>query len=270
MSSQGIDPRHWLVPDWPAAHRVKALCTTRAGGTSRPPYESMNLGDHVGDDPQDVQFNRDELQRCIGVRPVFMRQVHGMDVLMLGADCPEGEVADAAVATTPGMACTIMVADCLPVLLSSQSGTVVAAAHAGWRGLASGVVQATVQAMSLSAQDACVAWLGPCIGPGAFEVGEEVRDAFAQSGWVDAENLARCFVSTASAAGQNKFLANLPGLTRLALRSCGVEAISGNDGGASWCTMGNPLRFFSHRRDSAVRGGQVASTGRMAACVWLD
>jgi YfiH family protein len=251
-------------PDWPAPPGVRALCTTREGGVSAAPFNSFNLGDHVGDDPAAVQANRAALAQAIGTRPVFLRQVHGTQVAHLDADTSDGTEADACISTRPGVACTIMVADCLPVLLAHRSGRVVAAAHAGWRGLADGVLETVferfwplAQAEQALAATETIAWLGPCIGPQAFEVGPEVRAAFCDC---DA-GAAACFV----AIGGGKYLADLAGLARLRLARLGVTVIYGNDGSAPWCTVGNAARFFSHRRDTRALGG----SGRFAACVWL-
>jgi YfiH family protein len=263
----------WLIPHWPAPAGVHALFTTRAGGSSAVPYDSMNLGDHVGDDPGRVAANRDLLREAMGARPVFLQQVHGTGVLTLDAGTAQGQPADAAVTTQPGVACTIMVADCLPVLLSTRDGSVVAAAHAGWRGLAGtqgrGILESVYESFSAAAlmdqaQTATntIAWLGPCIGPTAFEVGAEVRAAFVEG----EPQAAACF--TALAAG--KYLADLAGLARLRLQALGVTQVDGNDGTPPWCTVGNASRFFSHRRDAGVGGNGFGTTGRMAACIWRD
>nr|WP_315493366.1 peptidoglycan editing factor PgeF [uncultured Rhodoferax sp.] len=258
----------WMVPDWPAPLGVKALFTTRSGGRSRSPYDSLNLGTHVGDDVADVRANRAVLQRALGVRPVFLEQVHGIQVQVLAADTPDGTQADACLSTQPGVACTIMVADCLPILLCDTGGTWVAAAHAGWRGLAGqggvGVVESTLAEVYASnralatvdiaqAAPETIAWVGPCIGPTAFEVGDEVRQAFVDV----ASEASACFVP----AGPGKWLANLPALARQRLQAAGIHAIYGNDGSTPWCTVSNPSRFFSHRRDRV--------SGRLAACIWL-
>jgi len=267
-------PPDWLVPDWPAPAGVRAVFTTRAGGTSAAPFDSMNLGTHVGDAPTAVAANRAALARASAARPVFLDQVHGVRVLALDASVPDGRQADACVTAVPGLACTAMVADCLPVLLTTPAGGVVAAAHAGWRGLAGGadgcgVLETVYSSFQALAQDRqglsaikTIAWLGPCIGPSAFEVGAEVKAAF-ESAQPEA---GRCFV----AAGPGKYLANLPALARLRLRALGVAQVYGNDGSAPWCTVGNPSRFFSHRRDAGVGGNGFGTTGRMAACIWLD
>lgn len=277
----------WLVPDWPAPPGVRALCTTRSGGVSLPPYDSLNLGTHVGDEPNAVAANRLALQTALQsqtptARAVFLNQVHGDGVVHLDTATPDGTEADACVATAAGAVCTIMVADCLPVLLAHRNGQVVAAAHAGWRGLAGeggqGVLESTFGLFKALARDPIalaaikneantgasavavdtLAWLGPCIGPQAFEVGPEVRAAFC-----DADAAAQtCFVARTDAPG--KYLCDLAGLARLRLRALGITQIYGNDGTAPWCTVTNVSRFFSHRRDAAVLG----ASGRFAACIW--
>lgn len=245
----------WLVPDWPAPAGVRAVCTTRAGGVSQGAFGGLNLGGHVGDDPACIAANRAQLQAAVGVRPVFLQQVHGIDLLPIDATTPDGAVADACTTIDAGIACTIMVADCLPVLFTGRDGTRVAAAHAGWRGLAAGVLERTVAAFGDTRP---MAWLGPCIGPHAFEVGDEVRAAFvAQSA-----GAAACF---RPGPAPGKWWADLPGLARQRLHAAGLEAVYGNDGGDAWCTVRNPLRFFSHRRD-----GISGPTGRFAAAVWRD
>jgi polyphenol oxidase len=236
--------------DWPAPANVKAVMTTRVGGASLGAYQSANLGTHVGDDPQHVLANRRQLALSIGVRPVFLDQVHGTLVAKIDASTLDGVLADGAVTQQPGVACTVMVADCLPLLLTNTDGTQVVAVHAGWRGLAAGVIDAALQ--TFADPQRVLAWLGPCIGPQRFEVGQEVREAFVHS---NAE-AAQYFVPQ-----QNKWLAHLSGLARLRLLQLGVTALYGNDGGASWCTFSNPSVFFSHRRDRI--------SGRMAATVWL-
>jgi polyphenol oxidase len=265
----GLHP-DWLIPKWSAPARVNAVFSTRAGGVSVAPYDSFNLGDHVGDDATSVQNNRDELKRRIGARPVFLKQVHGCDVLQIDSSAPDGLTADAAVAVTPGVACTIMVADCLPILFTDSDGGCVAALHAGWRGLADGVVTATVSAMREHTSHEIMAWLGPCIGPQAFEVGEDVKQAFGRAPWASGAKGDGCFLEQSKLGLPNKYLANLPGLARLALGACGVTQVHGNDGSRDWCTVSNSSRFFSHRRDAAARGGDIRSTGRMAALVWFD
>ena len=273
----GVLHPDWLVPDWPAPAGIKAVFTSRAGGVSAVPFDTMNLGSHVGDLPASVNANRHLMKRATGARhAVFLNQVHGNRVELLHPSTPDGQPADACTTLHRQLACTVMVADCLPVLLASLDGTRVAAAHAGWRGLAGsgdaagqGVIESVYASFSAPAQyryaqDATkiIAWLGPCIGPAAFEVGEEVKAAFTKR----QPHAAHCF--TAIAPG--KYLANLPALARLRLQALGVKQVYGNDGSAPWCTVGNPSRFFSHRRDAGIPGNGFGTTGRMAACIWLD
>ena len=261
-------PPSWLVPQWTAPAGVRALFTTREGGVSAPPFDSLNLGDHVRDDPAHVRRNRGILHGITGARPVFLRQVHGGHVVEIGAHSPDGLEADACLTTVPGVACTIMVADCLPVLFADRQTRIVAAAHAGWRGLVGmdgpGVLASTVAAVldgvpGTAASD-LLAWLGPCIGPACFEVGDEVRAAFASAGF----DVGAAF-SPLAPARPGKWLANLPLLARQHLRRLGVTAVHGNDGAPPWCTVQQASRFFSHRRDAA----RLGSTGRMVACIWL-
>ena len=251
--------------DWVLPAGVQAVCTTRVGGVSQAPFDGFNLGDHVQDDPQAVAQNRALLQTQLGgPRAVFLKQVHGVDVAQLNIATPDGTQADACLTQVPQVACTIMVADCLPVLLCDAAGRWVAAAHAGWRGLAGQAGQGVLERLMASepigqsSGSDTMAWLGPCIGPQAFEVGPEVRAAF-------------CETDTQAAAlfrplGPGKFLADLAGLARQRLRRLGVSQIFGNDSQAPWCTVTQASRFFSHRRDGRVLG----QSGRMAACIWLE
>lgn len=259
----------WLVPDWPVPAHVHAVCTTRAGGRSVAPYDTLNLGDHVGDHPPDVAANRALLGQSMGAQPVFLSQVHGTQAVWLSDKIAQGTPADACVTDQSRLACTIMVADCLPVLLTNEHGSLVAAAHAGWRGLAGeagqGILATALACFSApvhvnKAQDASkiIAWLGPCIGAQAFEVGDDVRDAFVAH---DRVALAMFTRRTGDGSG-GKWLADLQGLARMRLAALGVTQIYGNDGTQPWCTVSNPSRFFSYRRDRV--------SGRMAACIWLD
>lgn len=254
----------WLVPQWPAPANVHALCTTRAGGRSQAPYDALNLGDHVGDAPSDVAANRATLDQSMDAQPVFLSQVHGTHVEWLSNHTAHGTQADGCITDQPHLACTIMVADCLPVLFTNEQGTRVAAAHAGWRSLAGqggrGVLEAVLEGFRTpvpadSMQEAIkiIAWLGPCIGPHEFEVGDDVRDAF-----VLQDQAAQALFAPKS---NGKWLADLQGLARLRLTAQGITQIYGNDGSCGWCTVSNPSRFFSHRRDRI--------SGRMAACIWL-
>jgi len=237
-----------FVPDWPAPARVRSWQTTRSGGVSPAPYDSLNLGDHVGDAPANVAANRSALQALLPAAPCWLTQVHGTRIA--NADVAEpGIEADGVVARQAGKVCVIMTADCLPVLLCDRAGTVVGAAHAGWRGLAAGVLENLVSAMDTAPAE-LMAWLGPAIGPRAFEVGAEVRDAFIGR---DAE-AAQAFQPATS----GKYLADIHALARLRLQALGVTAIHG--GGA--CTVTEAYRYFSYRRDQVC--------GRMASLVWLE
>ena len=245
----------WIQPDWPAPANVRALQTTRAGGVSAGPYASLNLGDHVGDDPAAVAQNRALLRAELPGEPLWLKQVHGDGVA--DADRALGVPdADAAMARQPGKVCAVMTADCLPVLLCDRAGTVVAAAHAGWRGLAGGVVEAAVRAMQVAPQE-LLAWLGPAIGPTAFEVGEEVRQAFMAHDPQAAKAFTPALSTRDSALGTQKWLADIFLLARQRLALLGVTQVYG--GGL--CTYRDAARFYSYRRDQA--------TGRMVTLVWL-
>lgn len=270
----GLHP-DWLVPDWPAPSHVRAVFTTRSGGVSRGPFASLNLGDHVQDQADHVATNRLRLAEALQAQPVFMQQVHGTDVLVLDPAVKRSitPVADACLTSHPAQVCTVMVADCLPVLFTTQDGSVVAAAHAGWRGLCQGVLESVLQEIKLFRQysidkfainngaNDVYAWLGPAIGPDAFEVGAEVRQAFMQAS-ADPEQTAALFRPHTP----GKFLANLAALARQRLFNAGIIHVFGNDGSPSWCTVNHPDRYFSHRRDAASLGG----SGRMAACIWRE
>jgi YfiH family protein len=249
-----------LSPDWPAPAAVQALCTTRDGGVSLAPYDSLNLGDHVQDAPLAVQTNRRLLQQHCAAHPVFLQQVHGCAVVPINRQTPDGTVADACWTTEASVACTIQVADCLPVLFTDRQGRAVAAAHAGWRGLAGGVLEATVQSLCAAADcapDAVMAWLGPCIGPSAFEVGDDVRLAFQHAA---ADAWPAQMTSFQPGLQPGKWWTDLAGLARMRLAQAGVTQCHGNDSSAAWCTVTQASRFFSYRRDGR--------TGRFAACIW--
>lgn len=244
----GLNRASLIVPEWSAPESVKTLVSTRVGGVSQGRYGSLNLGDHVGDDPLAVEQNRRLFSRGLPSEPKWLTQVHGKTVVQVEhADvAPE---ADAAVAHGVGEVCVIMTADCLPVLLCDDNGSVVGAAHAGWRGLAAGVLEETVKAMACPAQ-AIQAWLGPAIGPAAFEVGDEVREAFIGTHASAAQAFA--------VRGPGKWLADIYLLATQQLERLGVRHVSGG----GYCTYSDPARFFSYRRDG--------TTGRMAACIWLE
>jgi hypothetical protein len=238
--------RHFITPNWPAPANVHALQSTRQGGCSLPPYDSLNLGTHVGDDAMRVERNRNLLNDVLPSEPVWLEQVHGTEVVLAeAAGCRT--VADACISSRKNAVCVVMTADCLPVLLCDMDGTVVGAAHAGWRGLANGVLEATVKAMDV-APDRLMAWLGPAIGPTAFEVGAEVREVFIQHDHA----AATAFTPTAE-----KYLADIYQLARQRLQALGITQISGGE----FCTYAERERFFSYRRDGV--------TGRMASFIWL-
>jgi purine-nucleoside/S-methyl-5'-thioadenosine phosphorylase / adenosine deaminase len=245
-----------IEPEWPAPDNVYALSTTRRGGCSEAPFDSLNLGDHVGDDARAVARNRAILSSALPTNPGihWLSQVHGTAVVEAGQAGPM-PAADAQWSRSPGAVCTVMTADCLPVLLCSLDGDVVAAAHAGWRGLMAGVLENTVAAMA-SRPERLLAWLGPAIGPAAFEVGAEVRDAFlASAGPADQADVRGCFVPVENRPGH--YLADLYTLARVRLAQSGVTRVFGG----GYCTASDSDRFFSYRRD-----GQ---TGRMASLILL-
>jgi len=285
-----IRPDCLIRPDWPAPLRVNALVTTREGGASSGLWRGLNLGDHVGDDPEAVQANRATLQAALppGTLIQWLRQVHGTGVVRAsrGAVVPE---ADACWTDEPGIACAVLTADCLPVLFCDRAATVVAAAHAGWRGLCTGVLEATVAALPVDPGE-LLAWLGPAIGPTTFEVGPEVRDAFVEAAFAAAAVAGAALVAAAdagaacSAAATNRsdtasgygaaavaetraaftpgprpdhYLLDIYALARMRLREAGVGAVHG--GGL--CTLSDPRRFYSYRRDG--------TTGRMASVIQL-
>lgn len=241
-------PFDWIVPEWPAPSHVKALITTRHGGVSRGPFASFNLGLRGGDAPEAVTANRASLRRLLPQEPKWLAQEHGTRVVEVDG-IEHDPRADASIARERGTVCAIMVADCVPVLFTDRAGTLVAAAHAGWRGLAGGVLENTVRSMGVSPGE-LLAYLGPGIGPQAFEVGTDVREAFLAS----SAHAAAAFVPRRS----GKWSADIYTLARLALAHTGVTRVYG--GGL--CTVSDPVRFYSYRRDRI--------TGRMAALIWRE
>ncbi len=239
----------YLVPEWPAPAAVRACTTTRCGGVSEVPYDSLNLGDHVGDQAAAVAENRRRLRANVHLpaEPLWLKQVHGITVVD-AACAPAGVTADASYTARNNVVCAVLSADCLPLLLCDAGGTCVGAAHAGWRGLLDGVVEQTVLAMQRSGRDV-MAWLGPAIGPQAFEVGEEVRAAFL------AEDAGAGVAFRPAATGH--WRADLYALARRRLARVHVEAVYGGH----WCTHSDARRFYSYRRDGV--------TGRMASLIWL-
>ena len=237
--------------DWPAPACVKAVTTTRTGGVSEAPYHQLNLGDHVGDDPVSVATNRQRLLTYLNLQQPaqWLKQVHGTQVIEAQSDSIVRE-ADALFSRAKSVACVIMTADCLPVFFTNHDGSQVAAAHAGWRGLVSGVLEATVA--TFEQPNTLYAWLGPAIGPEAFEVGQEVYDAFV----ADMPEAETAFI--VSPSHSDRWLADIYQLARLRLQRAGVTAIYGGD----FCTFSDADRFYSYRRE--------AVTGRMASLIWIE
>lgn len=244
----------FLIPDWPAAPGIRACVTTRRlPGASQPPFDAFNLGARCGDAPDAVRANRARLVELAALpgAPHWLSQVHGAAVheVTTRAPGPDEPEADAAVTRVPGAVLGVLSADCLPVLFAARDGSVVAAAHAGWRGLAAGVLEATVAAMRAPPGE-ILAWLGPAAGPARYEIGSEVRAAF-----VDADAAATaCFIPTRA----GHFLIDLYALARRRLAAAGIARVHGG----SLCTLSDPARFYSYRRDGR--------TGRMAALVWRE
>ncbi len=243
-------PRSWIVPDWPAPPRVRAFVTTREGGVSTGEYGSLNLGSSSGDDPASVSRNRAIVRSHLPSEPRWMAQVHGTDVADLDA-LGEGEVprTDAATTARAGHVGVVLTADCMPVFFTDRKGTRVGVAHAGWRGMAAGVIENTVHAMGVPPREV-IAWMGPSIGPDAFEVGPEVREAF-----VAIDDRA---VDAFRSHTPGKFMADLYALARLRLERAGVESVHGG----GFCTRDDAERFFSYRRAKA--------SGRMGAFIWME
>ena len=240
----------WMRPDWPAPQRVCAASTLRSGGASQRPYAGLNLGTHVGDDPVAVAQNRNMLKESLALpgEPVWLKQVHGTRVVDAAVCRPDQEEADASMTTHSNTVCVVMTADCLPVLFCDRDGTCVAAAHAGWRGLAAGVLEITVQNMNRPTGD-LLAWLGPAIGANAYEVGEDVYATFVAQD-TRAEQAFR-------PVRTGHWRVDMYALARLRLQGIGLNAVYGGD----HCTYTNAERFYSYRRDNV--------TGRMASLIWL-
>jgi len=246
----------WIVPDWPAPGNVKALFTTRNGGIGSGPYTSLNLGDHVGDDPSTVKQNRALLQRILPDKPQWLKQAHGTTPVRVDDyDCAGPYEGDAALSRRVRKVCAVLVADCLPVLFCDHAGTVAGVIHAGWRGMAAGVIERTVSEIGGigSIDTRIMAWLGPAIGPNHFEVGEEVRQAF-----IKHDKKAALAFFPHNLRSDGKWFADLFLLARQRLKKAGITEIYGGDE----CTFSDPARFFSYRRDG--------NTGRMAGLIWLD
>jgi polyphenol oxidase len=248
IAEAGLD---WIVPSWPAPARIQAIATTRNGGVSVGRYATLNLGTTTGDDPAAVAENRRSLGAYLPSAPVWLQQVHGADVVTLDAAAisaarANAPIADAAVTRERNVVLGVLIADCLPVLLAGRNADVIAVAHAGWRGLARGVLENAVAAMGIAPAD-IIAWLGPAIGMNAFEVGEDVLDAFAAS------EVGQSFVPK----GRGKWNADLYAIARTRLERSGVRSVNGD----GYCTFTDSARFFSYRRER--------ETGRMAALLWI-
>ena len=237
----------FIIPEWPAPSNIKAIQTTRSGGISVAPYDSLNLGSHVQDDTLAVAKNRQFISKYLPSEPVWLNQVHGVDVID-AAKSTNVQDADASYSKNKNVVCVTMTADCLPVLLCNKQGNAVASIHAGWRSLCNGVIEVTIKEMGVEPED-LMAWLGPAIGPDAFEVGGEVREAF-----IAKDNQAEM----AFVASGNKWLGDLYLIAKQRLNKQGVNQIYGG----KECTYSNPSRYFSFRRDGV--------TGRMATMIWFE
>jgi len=245
-----LTEEQFVIPDWPAPPGIRAYTSTRLGGISRSPYAGLNLASHVGDASEHVRENRARLRQRLQLpdEPLWLRQVHGTCVVDGGHAPPEAE-ADGSFATRPGIVCAVLTADCLPLLLCDRQGTHIAAVHAGWRGLRAGVIESAIDALQVPGEN-LLAWLGPAIGPSAFEVGSEVREAFLAHD----PRAVRAF--SPSPAG--RWYADIYALARHRLHARGVQAVHG--GGK--CTVTDEARFYSYRRDKI--------TGRMASLIWME
>ncbi|MBA3696136.1 MAG: peptidoglycan editing factor PgeF [Methylotenera sp.] len=241
---------NFITPNWPAPANVKALQTIRTGGVSKPPYETLNFGEHVKDNPLSVAHNRQLLSPYLPSEPVWMNQIHSTQVIDAAkSGCLKN--ADGAFTTEANVVCVTMTADCLPVLLCDKTGTVVAAVHAGWRGLCDGVIEAAIAKMPAKPED-ILAWLGPAIGPNAFEVSDDVREQFMHE---DEQ------ATAAFKPHSDKWLCDIYTIAKQRLISVGVKAIYGSSVNEEFCTYTDKTRFFSFRRDN--------TTGRMASLIWL-
>ena len=239
----------FIVPQWPAPPRVRAVSTLRSGGLSAPPYDTLNLGEHVGDEPDSVAENRRRLCEQLGIdEPYWLDQVHGTRVVRAGV-AGEHPSADAAIADESNRVCAVLTADCLPILLARTDGRRVAAVHCGWRGLSGGVLESTIAALDTPPRE-LIAWLGPAIGPAHFEVGSEVRDAFMR---IDPSA-----VTAFRANARGRWMCDLYRIAHQHLNRAGIDAIFG--GGR--CTFGEASSFFSFRRDGRC--------GRMATLIWIE
>ena len=252
----------WITPDWPVPAKVRAVMTTREGGVSRSPFASFNTATHVADDPEAVAENRRLLRQHLPAEPLWLNQVHGNGVARFGPDgVPDGiPDADASVAFEPDQVCVVQTADCLPVLFCDRAGSVVAAAHAGWRGLAGGVLEETIKAMGVPPED-ILAWMGAAIGPETFEVGDEVREAFVSQHALAGVAFRPALPGTLDESPR-KWLADIYALARIRLAAVGVDQVYGGGLSTFFDTYKDAGRFFSYRREPR--------TGRMSSLIWLQ
>jgi len=246
MTSTIFNPNHWLIPDWPAPTNIRAGTTLRGGGVSLPPYDSLNLGDHVGDDPAAVAENRRRLN--LPTEPIWLRQTHSTQIVDAARCAPDQIEADGSYTTQPQVICTVLSADCLPILICDRTGTTVAAMHAGWRGLATGIIEQAIATLPASPSN-LLAWLGPAIGPDAYEVGDEIRETFIAHDPT---------ANTAFNAAQEKWRMDIYQLARQRLQALGITAIYGGN----HCTFTELQYFYSYRRDGL--------SGRMVSLIWLE
>ena len=241
----------WIIPNWPAHLRVKARSTTRIGGQSTPPFDALNLALHVNDNVTNVEKNRKILSEYLPAKPLWLNQIHSTQLVENNAAASQNQEADASWSNSPNQVCVVMTADCLPVLLTDEGGQVVAAVHAGWRGLADGIVEKTIQEILPNSQGKLMAWMGPAISQRAFQVGAEVKAAFAH-----VEDFAHAFMPDEQET--DKFYCDLYALCRKILNAHEVEDVYGGE----YCTYTQSELFFSYRR--------VHQTGRMATMIWID
>ncbi len=249
MPSFTFNPDYWLIPDWPAPANIRAGTTLRNGGVSLPPYDSLNLGDHVGDDPAAVAENRQRLK--LPGEPIWLKQTHSTRIVNAAHCTPGQSEADGSYTTQPHIICTVLTADCLPLLICNKKGTQVAAVHAGWRGLAAGIIETAVKNFTDDYSELLV-WLGPAIGPNHYEVGNDVREVFITR--EPAANTA--FVPTG--IGRGKWYMDIYRLARQRLQALGLNAIYGGN----HCSYRQQEQFYSYRRDGI--------TGRMASLIWQE
>ncbi len=257
-------PEYSIQPNWIVPEHIKAFTTTRQGGMSHAPYQSYNLAEHVADNYQNVKKNRQQLRRFLPNDPVWLNQIHSHNIVE-ARESMQGSDADGSYSLSKNQVCVVMTADCLPVLLTNKTGTIIAAVHAGWRGLADGIIEVAVKKIMIESNTMAkdiIAWLGPAIGSESFEIGEDVRECFLTPEF-DAQAINHCFVTCTNKEHEHqndtiKYLANMKALAKIRLSALGIHAIYTDDN----CSYKNEQLFYSYRRD-----GQ---TGRMATVIWMD